>query len=91
MSEKRLKLIKLLHGVESISLQESSALLDEFEASIRNDPNDSIRDMFAAAALTALIIHPQLSSTKPAEFAEFSYQQADAMMAERLKYTEDQS
>ncbi len=46
-------------------------------------PRERLRDEFAMAALTGLMVHS--TTTRPAFDAEVAYEMADAMLAERSK------
>lgn len=44
---------------------------------------DSLRDHFAAAALTGLLAHERYGSESPSKLADYAYDQADMMLARR--------
>lgn len=43
----------------------------------------SLRDYFAAAALTGLLAHERYGSESPSKLADYAYDQADMMLARR--------
>ncbi len=63
--------------------------LDALSRSIRDAPGVSMRDYFAAAALTGLVGRPEPENPNDKgtaeDYAECAYAYADAMLAERSK------
>lgn len=70
--------VKLLRDTTGIGVYEAKAMLNKHGGM-------SLRDYFAAKALSGLSAHPEFGGNSATWLAEASYAQADAMIDERSK------